>query len=81
MTTKKTVRYQNGAALTGTPDNLRAWLQPVDHPDEVNVVNGGTARTSRVIAYDLDSGLIETERTVYLPVGMVQRITLNGELT
>lgn len=77
MTTKKTVLYQNGAALIGPPENLRAWLQPVDHPDEENVVNGGTARTSRVVAYDLDSGRIETERTVYMPTGMVS-IVLNG---
>lgn len=75
---KKIVHYQNGAALIGPPENLRAWLQPVDHPDTDNVDNGSTARTSPVIAYDLDSGLIETERTIYMPVGEVCPIVLNG---
>ena len=46
------------------------FLYPIDHPNHVpgqHVSNTKRARTSTVVAVDIESGMVETLNTIYLP--------------
>ena len=48
-----------------------AFLVPVDHTNHVEgqgVLNHRPARTSKVVAYDKESGVVETLNTIYKPL-------------
>lgn len=63
---KKVVHYEAGTELICGIGG-RAMLKPLDHPDKANVSNTTLAMTSRIVAYDDKTGLIETEHTLYKP--------------
>jgi len=66
MTEKKIVHYdRNKPVLQGPANGVLIW--PVDHPDTDYVSNASYVLTSPVMDIDLDSGIIETERTIYKP--------------
>ena len=45
-----------------------AYLYPVDHPDTTNVSNTTVARTSKVVSWNKETGVIETLNTIYTPI-------------
>lgn len=63
--TKKCVHYVGSpsAIFIGHP----CFLFPVDHPDSERVTNLNMVRTSNVVSYDVSTGRIETENTIYIP--------------
>lgn len=64
-TDKKIVRYykDKGVELAGD----RALLYPMDHPDSLRVSNTTLILTSKVINFDRDTGILETENSLYTP--------------
>jgi hypothetical protein len=67
MTEKKRVHYDS----TFTPYKYfgnGVILKPLDHPDSENVSNTCPVRTSAVINWDKETGIIETQNTIYIPV-------------
>lgn len=62
---KNSVKYKSGTlAFTGI--GSPAFLFPIDHPSPL-VTNTGPVRTSYVVAYDKETGTLETENTIYTP--------------
>lgn len=62
---KPTVKYivsHTNYIKVGSP----AFIQPVDHPDTVNVSNKRVVMTSPVIEWDIN-GNFETRNTIYVP--------------
>jgi hypothetical protein len=57
---KKVVYYTGDVGLLGVGHG--AYLKPINHP---NVSNEKVVRTSKVVAFDEASGVIETENTIY----------------
>lgn len=63
---KKIVQYDasKGAVVrVGQP----AIVYPVDHPDNMRVSNMDAAITSVVISHSPDSGIFETQNSIYKP--------------
>ena len=66
MTDKKVVHYdRNKPVLQGPSNCVLIW--PIDHPDTEWVSNASYVLTSPVVDIDLESGIIETENTIYKP--------------
>lgn len=42
-------------------------LWPVDHPDSDHVSNESYVLTSKILHFDEESGIIETQNTTYVP--------------
>jgi hypothetical protein len=47
-----------------------ALVWPVDHPDTARVSNLTSVRTSKVVAYNPNTGEFETLNTIYMPMGL-----------
>ena len=62
---KKIVRYYASKGVI--PFMNSVMLFPVDHPFEHNVSNTCEAVTSPVVSWDKDTGIIETQNTIYKP--------------
>lgn len=61
---KPTVRYAGPAELHMWPHiGMVARLYAVDHPR----LGAGHVRTSRIIQVDVNTGMIETSNTLYVP--------------
>lgn len=66
MTCKPVVRYRGQASVFAHC----AFLIPTDHPNHLDghsVSNINVVKTSRVLAHDPSTGLIETANTIYMP--------------
>jgi hypothetical protein len=65
---KQTVHYDVTMSVIETiVVGKRAFITPVDHPDEVNVINGEMATTSTIVGVN-PNGSFETQDTFYIPV-------------
>lgn len=62
---KQVVHYVAG---TATKIGNNAHLIPIDHPDTENVSNQHYVRTSQVVGWDQETGVIETLNTIYRPM-------------
>ena len=57
---KKIVHYDGEIAFLGI--GTCAYLTPIDHP---SVSNTKTVRTSSVVSFNKETGILETENTIY----------------
>jgi len=65
---KQTVHYDvTMSAIETIVVGKRAFITPVDHPDQANVTNGRSAPTSVIIGVN-PNGSFETQNTFYIPV-------------
>lgn len=65
---KKVVHYMGTPVIFNIGRNQHAYLEPVDHPDTVNVSNKSVARTSAIVSMNSATGRIETQNTIYMPL-------------
>jgi hypothetical protein len=64
---KKIVHYDDKMLVQEIYGN-RVVLYPVDHPDTIRVTNTTSALTSPIVLWDKDTGVIETQNTIYKPL-------------
>jgi hypothetical protein len=69
MQTKPIVRYSHFIRPPVVGESC--VLYPLDHPDVYRVSNTTWAMTSPVVSFDADSGVIETQNTLYHPEELV----------
>lgn len=67
VTPKKTVHYSGAVRFEEYQGKRFAFVTPVDHPDNINVINGEEAQTSTVEEWDEGTGILVTKRTIYKP--------------
>lgn len=67
MTIKKVVRYIEDSLHLFGGVGYPAALKPINHPDSEHVSNTTYVLTSLVVAYDSESGQVETLNTMYVP--------------
>lgn len=63
---KKVVHYRGGKA-TDVQIGMPTILNPVDHPDTENVSNLKPVITTAVVAWNKETGRVETRNTIYIP--------------
>ena len=67
MTDKLVVHYRAVAPNLPLEVNYRYALYPVDHPSPF-VSNTCICYTSKVVDFDIETGIIETLNTIYTPL-------------
>lgn len=67
---KRIVHYDDSKPVQEVGE--RVILHPINHPDTINVSNTTTVITSKVVSWNKETGVIETQNTVYIPMGAKQ---------
>ena len=67
--TKPTVQYNAACGVIKlTYDGIRYSITPINHPDSDNVSNNQPVITSRVVTEIDETGVFETQNSIYVPV-------------
>ena len=69
---KKVVNYTGEATeITDTFNDIRAYLIPLNHTNPIegqHAVNNTYCKTSKVLHWNKETGVIETTYSIYVPV-------------
>jgi hypothetical protein len=64
--TKRIVHYRGDVKFERLAGITFAFLYPCDHPDSARVSNEKLVITSPVVSYNIVTGCLETQNTVYV---------------
>jgi len=78
QTEKKVVHYRGKAMpLAYSENDVRAMLVPVNHTNHVEgqgATNETMNTTSKVVHWDVDTGVIETTYSIYVPIAQSEAV-------